>query len=85
MTTANIISTPNIEGNIGSCTTSSIEVRADRTFFVQNIETITTNSCNGDTQHFQSWEFTDSIAFVVLVFVVCFISWCVAWASRESF
>jgi len=48
MNTTNLISTPNIEGNIGSCTTQSVLV----TYYVGLLKrqgtTYTTNSCTGE-------------------------------------
>lgn len=59
MNTQNIISTPEITGNIGSCTTQVARVTSKRLNWYQ-IETtsIATNSCTGEVTTYQSWEYT---------------------------
>lgn len=47
MTTTNIVSTPNITGNVGSCTTDSVEVDSSQGFFKIVGKNYTTNSCTG--------------------------------------
>ncbi len=43
----NVISTPNIEGNIGSCTTNNVEVIQHSGLWKTTGENVTTNSCTG--------------------------------------
>lgn len=47
MNTTNLISTPNIEGNVGSCKTSVEKVLTESKFFTEEGFTIATNSCDG--------------------------------------
>jgi hypothetical protein len=47
MTTSNIISTPNITGNIGSCTIQSNDVTISTTFWTQDHSVTQINSCTG--------------------------------------
>ena len=67
MNTQNIISTPDITGNIGSCTSQSIEAVSGRTLFKENIITVVTNSCTGDVKEYQSWRISG--ATVVITFI----------------
>lgn len=48
METHNIISTPDITGNIGSCTTMTKQVMQKKTVFREYGYTIATNSCTGE-------------------------------------
>lgn len=67
MTTTNVISTPEITGNIGSCTTQSTSVPSKRLgFFKQEITYITTNSCTGEVNTYQSYAYTPSAFFAML-------------------
>ncbi len=50
MQTANIVSTPNITGNIGSCTVQTQEVLFTSGVFRDHGQTIATNSCTGEVQ-----------------------------------
>ncbi len=52
MTTTNLISTPNITGNVGSCTTQAVNVVVNSTITRDTGYTITTNSCTGEVQKF---------------------------------
>ena len=54
--TANIISTPDITGNIGSCTSNSVVVDSGYNVFARSNTTIVTNSCTGVVTTFNSWE-----------------------------
>lgn len=49
---------PGISGNVGSCKTESISVVTDRpSWFWSNNVTIATNSCTGQVEKYQSWDF----------------------------
>lgn len=48
MNTTNLISTPNIEGNIGSCAVQSNEVKVGNTFFTGEYQAVQINSCSGE-------------------------------------
>lgn len=78
MTTNNIVSTPNITGNIGSCTSQLVSVDSGRNIFIQYQENIVTNSCTGEIKTYQNWDFTVSTFFI---FVVCV---GVAWIWLEN-
>lgn len=66
-----IANTPNVEGNIGSCTSQSVEVIDGRTFWTENDRTIVTNSCTGEVREFTHWSVTGSGFFsVVGVFII---------------
>ncbi len=53
--TNNIISTPDITGNIGSCTSQSVTVESGYNILTTQETTIVTNSCTGQTTTFNSW------------------------------
>ncbi|MBP7209599.1 MAG: hypothetical protein KBA02_00220 [Paludibacteraceae bacterium] len=56
--THNIISTPNITGNIGSCETHTASVVSARlSFWKQERTNIATNSCTGDATYYKTWEY----------------------------
>lgn len=48
MKTTNIVSTPNITGNIGSCSTSATDVIATGGILTDQHEVLVVNSCTGD-------------------------------------
>lgn len=52
MKTTNIVSTPNITGNIGSCTTQAQKVVVQSGIWADDGYTITTNSCTGAVERF---------------------------------
>lgn len=71
-----IASAPGINGNVGSCTTQKITVDSARTsFFVVETKDITTNSCTGEVNSYDSWRVTESgfvsCVFAPIVFCVC--------------
>lgn len=45
--TTNIISTPNIEGNIGTCTVKNNEVKVGNRFLTADYKSVQINSCTG--------------------------------------
>ena len=69
METHNIVSTPNITGNIGSCKTESASVESGRNLFVLYKTNITTNSCTGEVNSYQTWELSDIpfLGFLIIV------------------
>jgi len=70
MNTNNIISTPDITGNIGSCTTQVARAISERySWFTQEVTNIATNSCTGDVTIYTSWEFT-AMPFIVLLILI---------------
>lgn len=45
--TINVVSTPNIEGNVGSCTSKAEKILLEGKFWSETGQTIVTNSCTG--------------------------------------
>lgn len=60
MPTTNLISTPNITGNISSCTTNVSVINGTYRYnlWTQQDTGFATNNCTGATQTFQTWELT---------------------------
>lgn len=65
--TLNIISTPNIEGNIGSCETKIAEVLNGRTLWRETHTSIATNNCTGIVNTYDTWEFSGFFASCIIV------------------
>lgn len=86
MQTNNLISTPNISGNIGSCKTEIAHAVTDRpSLFYTNTVDIATNSCTGEVTAYNSWEMTPFTVIVgMFVFLVAVIPLCV-WADSNSY
>lgn len=72
MTTNNIISTPDITGNIGSCKSESVVVDTGYNVFKKNYKTIVTNSCTGQVTTFDSWSLGGFPWFVVILGIIIF-------------
>ena len=72
MTTNNIISTPDITGNIGSCTSNSIVVETGNHFGYITHDTIVTNSCTGGVTQFSSWSLGAPIWVVLVIGILIF-------------
>jgi len=61
MLTNNIISTPEITGNIGSCTTQVAVVESRRiSWLKKEFTSIATNSCTGKVTTYVTWSYTKS-------------------------
>lgn len=71
--TTNLISTPNIEGNIGSCKTESVKEKTYSGVVVDQYRVIMTNSCTGEV--IKDYEYRDYENVGPLIFLV---SLCVA-------
>lgn len=82
MTTNNIISTPDITGNIGSCTSQSIEVNTGYNLLKTDYKTIVTNSCTGAVSEYDSWSL-GAFPWVVIVLGI-FIFWAVVASNAEG-
>lgn len=65
--TNNIISTPNIEGNIGSCTTKVEKVLLEGRFWSSNGLNIATNSCTGEVNIYPYHEVAGGAVALVLI------------------
>lgn len=73
--TLNVISTPEITGNIGSCTSNSIVVDTGYNLVSFSYKTVVTNSCTGAITEYDSWGLG---AFPWLVLILgCTILWLV--------
>lgn len=75
MTTSNIISTPNIEGNIGSCTIQSNSVKTFDRIFTADYTTTQINSCTGKVignYNYTDYSFVWLSIFIGAVLLVCF-------------
>ena len=71
MKTTNVISTPDITGNIGSCTSQKIEVTTDYSFFTYQYKNIVTNSCTGAVTEYPAWGISGmSVAIVAILATV---------------
>jgi hypothetical protein len=67
METHNIISTPDITGNIGSCTTQSVDIVTRSGFSKEVGYHVVTNSCTGDTQREPYTEFGGGLMILILL------------------
>jgi len=75
--TNNIISTPLITGNIGSCTSQEVSTISGRdNIWTVNKVNIITNSCTGEVTQYNTWEFSDLSCFcfvsIVCIFAIIF-------------
>ena len=80
--TNNLISTPNITGNIGSCTTQKEQVLIKSSIFQDTGYNVLTNSCSGEVTK------TDYVSInygMVLFFGFLFICFLIAWANKDSY
>jgi hypothetical protein len=76
MQTTNIVSTPEIIGNIGSCTSNAIDVLQSRNgLWTENWQTVTTNSCTGQITYGQEyWQMTGmGITIITFALVILFL------------
>ena len=72
MNNLNVVSTPNINGNIGSCQSNTISTVSGRnSIFTENTINTITNSCTGEVKEFYSWGFTgfSFIGFIILAVI----------------
>jgi energy-converting hydrogenase Eha subunit H len=79
--TLNIISTPNIEGNIGSCETKIAIVDNGRTLWRETHTSIATNNCTGIVNTYDTWEFSDFFASCIIVPITIIFCIGIAWAT----
>lgn len=74
METTNLISTPAITGNVGSCRTEMASAYSGRlSFWKEEQTTLATNSCDGSVREYKTVQFTGA-AFTTLV-VVMLVLW----------
>lgn len=63
-----------ISGNVGSCTTQTVDAISNRiSWMKEEVTTIATNSCTGQVEHYHSWQYTFG-AFPLLICVTFIIS-----------
>ena len=68
MNTTNLISTPNINGNIGSCKSEVITVSDGRTYWTTLSHDVVTNSCTGEVIDYpQTWTASGMGLMTILV------------------
>lgn len=76
MKTLNVVSGSGIQGNVGSCTTNSVEVTTSAGIFGSDGYYVLTNSCNGTVQTapFTQWNGPGVIfggfAFCIFIFML---------------
>ncbi len=68
MKTVNVISTPNIQGNIGSCETKAVETSIGKGLIVETFQVIETNSCTGEIV--SQYQYEDRSAYIPAFMVV---------------
>jgi len=79
METVNLVSTPNITGNIGSCTTSTTDVLTGRNLWTESYDVYVTNSCTGEATivgHTWAWSGEAtllSLGVGVIIFLLLFV------------
>lgn len=74
MNTQNIISTPDITGNIGSCTTKSEKIIIKSNIFRTKGISIATNSCTGGVEKYEFQQVSFFPLFMIgLLIVLCFV------------
>lgn len=75
----NIISTPDITGNIGSCTSNAVSVHSGRTFTKEYFTNIVTNSCTGEIKVYENWDYAMPIYWGMFIVVVVFLASVITW------
>lgn len=74
METTNLISTPDITGNIGTCTSNGITYVSGRDgIFTETLTTTVTNSCTGEVKSYEHWGFTNFASGIVAFFIISLI------------
>lgn len=65
MKTNNIISTPDITGNISSCKTETQQITSGReNWYTINYTTIATNNCTGSVEKYDTYGYSPALVFV---------------------
>ena len=83
MNTHNIISTPEITGNIGTCETKKVEAMVKGGLIKNEYQVVMTNSCTG--QVIKEYTYTDySIMFLGLVIIGATLLWAIIAAIGGS-
>ena len=86
METHNIISTPNLTGNIGACTISKTVADSTRVSFLKYKQvTLTVNSCTGEMLQFETINYSPS-GFILLGMLLVFIwAWKLVKVQTKTF
>lgn len=80
----NVIATPNVQGNIGSCAVSSNEVRSANSLFTSGYHVTQVNSCTGKI--ITEYDYTTyGGLYGVILFAVFILCVCLASASSDNF
>jgi hypothetical protein len=77
MKTTNIISTPNIEGNIGSCSVQSNEIYISKGILLNTKSVIQVNSCTGEVINQQTYTDYSNVvpaSIAIIVFIAALIT-----------
>ena len=92
MNTLNVVSTPEITGNIGSCTSQVVSAVSGRpSLWIREMTHVVTNSCTGEVTTYGSWEFCFStliasiMIFVVSISILSLIKYSMTPKSRRDF
>jgi len=81
MPTTNLVASPNVKGDISSCTTNLVFLNGSSRdgFWTEQNTGFATNNCTGHVQEFNSWQFTGvadgiftliGIVIVIAIFIV---------------
>lgn len=84
MTTQNIISTPNITGNVGSCNTDTKQVIVDSKFMRDTGFTVATNSCTGDITQYPYHSLNGGAYIGVFGIFIIIIVFLISWGNRGT-
>lgn len=77
MPISNIISTPNITGNIGSCEVKRVQTMVKGGIFRSEYNAVLTNSCTGEIVKDYNYTGYEGLTFffIYAVLGICFIGW----------
>ncbi len=82
MQTHNIVSTPEITGNIGTCTTQTVKVDTAYNVLTREYRTIATNSCTGEVTTYDSW--TLGLFPWAFIFLGILVFWAIVGMNAEK-
>jgi len=83
--TTNLISTPNIKGDISTCRTEATIVNgsARHSFWVEENIGYMTNNCTGQTDILHSWSFTSSANTVFWLVGILIVMFCLGFGIMK--
>ena len=83
MPTTNLVSTPNITGNIGSCTTQTTMVTTRQSLWTYDVREIATNSCTGETETYDHFAgLTGDVGFCLFLGMLVVVVSLKIWSNR---